>query len=285
MRRDFFLQPLICLLLVSCSVHELDTQDTSTSPQDVFHAYLESYSEPDTRVYVNEKIKILWNAKDQISLFQSTWNQKYEFKGKTGDNAGDFKDVSGGFGTGNPLPYICAVYPYMSSTNIDNKDVLTLNFPAEQFYKKGSFGLGANTMVSVTEEDPLMFKNVGGYLVLKFFGTDVSVSSITLEGRNEEPLSGDATWKPAVGAVPKFTLSSTAGASITLTCDDPVTLGAAKDEATEFWMVVPPTIFEKGIKLTITGNDGKSLTKETDKKLSIVRNTVLRISPVELKFD
>ena len=286
MKRDLFLQSLTCLLVVSCSVQNYDTPDTNASSQDVFHAYLESYSEPDTRVYINEKIKILWDAKDQISLFnETTRNQQYEFKGATGDNSGNFKIVYDPFATGNPLPYVCAVYPYMSSTQIDNKDVLTVKFPAEQIYREGSFGRGANTMVSVTEKDPLMFKNAGGYLVLKFYGKDVFISSVTLEGRNEEPLSGNATWKPVVGAVPEFTFASTAGNSITLTCNDPVTLGATKDESTVFWMVVPPTTFKKGFKLSVTGADGESFTKETDKELSVSRNTLLRISPIKVEFN
>ena len=130
-----------------------------------------------------------------------------------------------------------------------------------------------------------MFKNSGGYLVLKFYGKGISVSSITLEGRNEEPLSGEATWKPAIGAVPDFAFASTAGTSITLSCTEPVALGATKEEATVFWIVVPPTDFKKGIKLTVTGTDGKTITKETDKDLTIVRNTLLRVSPVEVSFN
>ena len=286
MRRDIFLQPLICLLAVSCSVYDFDTQDTSTSSQDVFHAFLESYSEPDTRVYVNENIKILWDAKDRISIFQKlTYNQEYEFKGATGENSGKFEKTSNPFVVGNLLDFICAVYPYQETTGIDNNDVLKFEFPAEQIYRKDSFGPGANTMVSVTKEDPLMFKNAGGYLVLKFYGKGISVSSITLEGRNEEPLSGEATWKPAIGAVPDFAFASKAGSSITLSCTEPVALGATKEEATVFWIVVPPTDFKKGVKLTVTGTDGKTITKETDKDLTIVRNTLLRVSPVEVSFN
>lgn len=286
MKRDFFLKPLICLLVASCSVHEFDPLDTRTTNQCVFHAYLESTFEPETKVYINEDINIRWDANDRISLFNEvTLNQQYVFKGQTGDNAGEFEKVSAPFGTGNDLDYICAVYPYMSSTKISNADVMILKFPAVQIYKEGSFGPGANTMVSVTKEDPLMFKNAGGYLVLKFYGTDISISSIMLEGRNGEPLSGEATWKVSVGGTPDFVFASTAGTSITLTCDNPVILGTDKETATVFWMVVPPTPFENGFKLTITGADGKVFTKETDKNLYIIRNTLLRIAPIEVKFD
>ena len=276
----------MCLLTVSCSIQEFDTTVKCTSSPDVFYAYLESNSEPDTRVYVDEKIKLFWDADDRISLFnESTWNQQYKFKGSTGDKAGEFDHVSDPFGTGNDVDYICAVYPYQETTKLSNDDVLKLVFPAEQTYREGSFGPGANIMVSVTKENPLMFKNACGYLVLKFYGKDVSVSSVTLEGRNEEPLAGKATWEPAIGAIPDFTFASTAGNSITLSCDKPVELGTSKETATVFWMVVPPTTFKKGFKLTVTGNDGKSFTKETGKELSIVRNKLLRITPIEVKFD
>ena len=289
MKRGIFLLPLVYLLTVSCSVDELDIQDTNASSQDVFHAYLESYSEPDTKVYVNEDIRLRWDAEDRISIFKTTYNSQYRFEGVTGDADGDFSEVpSGSFVTGNELEgFICAVYPYQRSTTISNSNVLSFQFPAEQTYRKGSFGPGANTMVSVTKTktDPLKFKNAGGYLVLKFYGKDISVSSITLEGRNGEFLSGKGAWEIVLGATPDFTFDSTAGTSITLTCKDPVALGATKEEATAFWIVVPPTPFEKGIKLTITRADGKEATLETDMKLSIVRNTLLRITPVELHFD
>ena len=273
---------------MSCTVQELDTPRPTLSGDDLFYSSLESSSEPDTKVYVDEKIKILWDAEDRISIFNKmTLNQEFRFEGKTGDYAGTFKDVSSSFGTGNPLNYLCAVYPYKPnpSTKISNDDVLTLTLPAEQVYQEGSFGSGANTMVSVTDGNLLMFKNVGGYLVLKFYGKGVSISSITLEGNNGEKLSGKATMTPVIGEAPKITLSDDKATSITLTCDKPVELDESKENSTLFWMVVPPTTFSKGFKLTVTGSDGKEFIKNTDKNLSIVRNTLLRIAPIEVKFN
>lgn len=288
MKRGLFLQSLICLLIVSCSVQEPDTKGVVTPGDDIFYATLESYAGPDTKVYVDEKIKMHWDEGDLISMFnKTTLNQEYRFDGKTGDSAGKFEKVSDPFGTGNPFGYVCAVYPYKPSpsTKIGNDDVLTLTLPAEQVYQEGSFGPGANTMVSVTEGNPLMFKNVGGYLVLKFYGKGISISSIKLEGNNGEKLSGKATMTPVIGEVPKITLSDDKATSITLTCDKPVELDESKENSTMFWMVVPPTSFSKGFKLTVTGSDGKEFIKNTDKNLSIVRNTLLRIAPIEVKFN
>ncbi len=285
MKRGLFLQSLVCLLIVSCSVQEPDTKGVVTPGDDVFYATLESYAGPDTKVYVDEKIKMHWNEGDLISMFKTTLNQEFRFEGKTGDYAGTFKDVSSSFGTGNSLNYLCAVYPFQFASKISNDDVLTLTLPAEQVYQEGSFGPGANTMVSVTEGNPLMFKNVGGYLVLKLYGKGVSISSIKFEGNNGEKLSGKATMTPVIGEAPKITLSDDKATSITLTCDKPVELDESKENSTIFWMVVPPTAFSKGFKLTVTGSDGKEFIKNTDKNLSIVRNTLLRIAPIEVKFN
>ncbi len=291
MKKLLFLQALICLLAVSCTVQEPDMRGIASPKDKVFYASLESYNDPDTRVYVDEKIKLHWDANDRISLFETTYNQEYRFTGKTGDRNGDFELVDdGSFVTGNPLKYICAVYPYNSSIKISNSNVMTLSLPAEQAYREDSFGAGANTMISITstKDDPLEFKNVCGYLVLKFYGEGISVSSIKLEGNNSELLSGKATYKPAVGELPVIKMDPNAKKSgddtITLICEKPVELKAAKEDATLFWIVVPPTDFEKGFTLTVTNSDGKTFVKKTDKNLSIVRNTLLRIAPIEVKF-
>lgn len=285
MKQRFILQSIACLLVVSCSVYELDTKDSLSAEEDVFYAKLEQYSTPETRVYVDENVKILWDADDRISIFnKNTYNQEYRFADEKGVNDGAFKKASDGTSaTGSPLPFVCAVYPYLESTTISQSGVLTLTLPAEQAYRKTSFGLGANTMVSATEDNNLLFKNVGGYLVLKFYGEGMSVSSIKLEGNNGERLSGKATLASAVGKDPVIAMSSTARNSITLTCDSPVKLGAKKEDAIQFWMVVPPTSFSKGMTLTVTDGNGNEFVKKTTKNLSIERNGVLRFSPIELK--
>ena len=287
MKKGFVLHSIICLLTISCSVHEIETIAPILSEDNVFYATFESYSEPDTKVFLDENIKILWDADDRITIFnKNTFNQQYRFTGDTGDNSGFFKIVpSDDFATGNDMGFICAVYPYLEATSISNSGVLTLTLPAEQAYREESFGPGANTMISSTSDNLLRFKNVGGYLALKFYGDDVSVSSIKLEGNHNEPLSGDAALTPTMGADPLIAMASTAGTSITLTCETPVELGATKDDATIFWIVVPPTDFTEGFKLTVTAPDGRTYVKETDKDLSIARNGVLRISPIQVELS
>ena len=285
MKKGVILPSLIGLLAMSCSVQELDTPSAAPSEDDVFYASLESASGPDTKVYIDEDIKILWDEGDRISIFnKTTLNQQFKFAGETGDNSGFFSRVSAPSGTGSPLGYVCAVYPYQSSTSMSSSGVLSLTLPAVQSYREDTFGLGANTMVSATETNTLNFKNVGGYLALKFYGDDVTIASIKLEGNNGERLSGKATVRPSVGADPNITMSSTAGTSITLNCENPVDVGTTKEDATIFWMVVPPTNFTKGFKLTVTDPDGNVYVKETSANLSIARNGVLRIAAIEAQL-
>ena len=292
MKRKNILHSLICLMAVSCTVQEIDTQypispvKESPAEQEVFYASLESYSSPETKVYVDEDISLHWDAEDKLSIFnRNTLNHPYQFSGKTGDVSGYFTRVSDPIESEDNLDVICAVYPYRESTTISDSGELTLTLPAEQKYKVGSFGPEANTMVSTTDGHLLKFKNVGGYLALKFYGEGISVSSIRLDGNKREPLSGEVTINPAIGADPSITTwASTAGTSITLTCENPVELGDANNP-TIFWLVVPPTVFSNGFRLTVTDPNGNVFFKETEKTLSIVRNGVLRISPIQVMLN
>ena len=111
---------LTCLLAASCSVREIDMKDVPPVKEGAFYASLEPYSATDTKVYVDEDVKILWDAKDQISIFnKTTRNQQFEFTGDTGDNAGFFNPVSDPTGPGTEMSFICAVYPYLNDTKVN----------------------------------------------------------------------------------------------------------------------------------------------------------------------
>ena len=296
MKKGFVLQSLICLLAVSCSVQEIDTNDPVLPEDDVFYASLAPESETKVHVdIIDEHVKTLWDAKDQISIFnKNTVNQQYEFMGETGDNAGYFKRVSEEAVAAGNGSYVCAVYPFSQATSLD-EGVLTLTLPKKQTYREGSYGLGANTMVSTTDgkNNLLRFKNVGGYLVLKFYGTQmengeekaITIKSIKLEGRNGELLSGEATVDLPFDAAPEIEMASTAGKTILLNCEEPVELGTTRDDATIFWMVVPPTDFTDGFTLLVSTPDGDVFIKETHKPLTIDRNGVLRIAPIEVDIN
>ena len=285
MKRFALYLGIVAGLVASCSTKEIDFQ-TPMQDDAVFYASFERPSGIDTRVYANEDLLLRWTGDDRVSIFEkNTRNQQYRFTGETGDNAGEFDKVAGsGNTTGNAISHIVSVYPYQESTKISKSETITITLPAEQHYAGNTFGLGANTMVSVTSNNFLQYKNVCGYLVVKLYGDGVSVSSITLRGNNGEKLAGIATVTMPLEGVPTTTMANDATSEITLTCATPVQLGAIAEKSTQFWFVVPPVTFSKGFTITVSGNGGV-FEKTTGKTVTIKRNNLSRMSPIEVVSD
>ena len=285
MKSNRFFAALLSLAAVSCTITEVDRMAVvAPSSEEVFHAVFGDASSEGTKVYVDEDVKLLWNADDRISIFnKKDANEEYRFIGDTGDNGGDFKRVNSVSEEGVSIDHIYAVYPYNESTSFNTDGgTLSVTFPEVQTYRVGTFGPGANAMVSATDDNLLQFRNLGGYLVFKFYGEGISVSSVILESVNGEILSGDATVSMEVGGEPTVTMSSEGNTSLTLHCETPVTLGATKEEAVTFWMVLPPTDFTEGFTLRVIDSEGRMYIKKTTASVSIVRNRVRRIAAIEV---
>ncbi len=276
------------LLLASCT-SEFDqlfntTRQGARGPKVVFQATTEGPASPDTKVYADESMKVLWNADDRISIFNKfTLNTQWAFTGDDGDTAGEFEEIpSSTFTTGNPLSYIYAAYPYSKSTKISNDGVLTMVLPAEQPWKEHSFGIGANTMLAVTDGYFLGFKNVGGYISCRFYGDNVSVIRITIKGNNGEKIAGKARITMEPGGVPSVTMDNAATDEISVVCDPAVKLGATAEEYTEFWFVIPPVYFSLGFTITVTDDKGGVFERTTSKAITVNRNKLDWMNPLEV---
>lgn len=277
---------LLTLLTVSCSVYEMEPEPSPGHDSDrVFYARMESPSDADTKVYADAKLRVLWDENDHVSIFnKNTVNREYRFLGATGDNSGTFKAV-GNASTGSSLDLVYSVYPYLEDTGINNDGVISVSLPAIQTYRKDSFGLGANTMISCTTSDHLLYKNLCGYLTLNLYGDNVAVSSISLKGNNGESLAGRASVHASLDDVPTMTFSSNATEAITLTFDSPVTLGTTKETATTFSLVVPPSVFSKGITVTVKSVFNGVFEKSTSNRIEISRNTQVKMSAVKVELE
>ena len=272
----------LCLaaLVVSCSVEEMGSPETENNDV-VFYATIDEQPDADTKVYADENLKVLWNEDDRITIFnKDTYNQQYRFLGEDGDNAGAIKIV-GTAGSGDPLDQVYAVYPYAESTSINASGTISFTLPSEQSYHENSFGIGANTMVSVTDGSKLRFKNVGGYLSLKFYGEGVSVSSIELRSNNGEPISGPCTIVTS-GGVPEVMMSDSASDQITMVCDPPVELGATSSEAVQFIFVLPPLTLSNGFTVTVTTPDGGVFEKSSTRERVIGRSAITPLGAMEV---
>ena len=268
------------LVLFACSKEDGApgvTLQGGETQKTVFYAVTESTPISGTKVYADENLRLLWNENDTISIFNMrTLNEQFLFMGEDGDNGGSFEPIPySGFATGNPLDYVYAVYPYNARTQVGNGgENIALKLPAVQAYKEHSFGIGANTMVAVTEGSFLAFKNACGYLKLRFYGDNVKVKSVSIRGNLGEPIAGNAfIVNPSTTQPPALYMSGEGTSStITINCTTPVTLGTSSTDYTEFIFVVPPVTFTNGFKITVTSPSGSTFEKSTTKSLAITRN-------------
>ena len=267
--------------LTGCSVSDLstDNQSEEITGNRNFYATIEG-NDNATKVYFDEEIRLRWNEEDLITVFDGTTrNKKYIFLGKDGDNCGEFDWVKSGFGAGNDINCNCAVYPYASTTrcvetNSGDITYIKYNLSATQVYKEKSAGKDANVMVAVTandEDTDLKFKNVCSYLCVKLYGAAQKVGSIVFQGNNNEAITGEAAIVPVYGGEPSLSVNGT-GTTITLECEEGVTVGTTKEDATEFWIVVPPLTYSEGYKVTVNGYNGGSQTFVISGSRNFVRN-------------
>ena len=254
----------------------------------VLSASIDESVEAQTKSYLDEDWQILWNANDEISAFvKRTTNWKYRFAGAEGAQAGDFTPIDVP-DTGNTITNVYAIYPYSASNSIDANGVMTVNFPATQTYKANSFGQGANTMVAVsstesTNASNLSFKSACGYLMLKLYGNNVKVMSVSLKGKNNEKIAGAATISMPLGGDPTVAMASNATDEIVLDCGSGVTIGNSSSNYTEFWLAIPPVTFENGFTVTVTTKGGLTFTKSNNKEFTVSRGYGKKMAPIEVK--
>lgn len=274
------------LIAVSCSRFEY--KDDLSSGGKVFHASFETVGAPDTKTYLDSEHKLLWTADDRLSIFEgNTYNQQYRYTGQTGETSADFEKVqTSGFHSGNDISSNYAVYPYLQENKIGNDGKMTIALPSVQQYAAGSFGVGANTMVAVTNgtsDTFLAFKNLCGYLVIKLYG-EGTVKSISFKGNNGEKIAGSAAVTASYGSEPYVVMTNTATKEITLDCGSGVALGSTSQTATEFWFCIPPVTFSKGFSIKVTNTSGWAMEKSISSSRTISRNTINPMSALEVEF-
>ncbi len=140
-------------------------------------------------------------------------------------------------------------------------------------------------MTAITDDYFFAFKNVGGYLSLRLYGDNVSVSRITIKGNNGEKIAGKASITMPLGGVPSIVMDETATDEISIVCDTPVTIGSSITDYTDFWFVIPPVTFEQGFTITVTNDLGGTFTKSTSKSFTVSRNQLDWMNPLKVEPD
>ena len=284
------------LMLFACSKEDqapelaLQPAEGGTS---VFYAETEGAPGTGTKVYADDQLRLLWNANDSITIFnKSTQNKLYCFTGDDGDSGGSFDFVSGSSSTSpTSLADNYALYPYFGSASINSAGTqIATVLPYEQIYKENSFGDGANTMVAVCDgdENHLSFKNVCGFIKFRFYGHNIKIKKVTLEGNGREQIAGRALITPSMDDDPTVVFDGSAAIAfryINLICPQPVPIGLTGSEATDFILVVPPVTFANGFKVRVTDILGGVSEVATTNSLTIERNRMETMEAIAIVPD
>ena len=230
---------------------------------------------------------VLWSEDDQIVAFmQAPYGQKYQVQPEfAGKSYADFSMVpsvnESNLPAENQWEHNVAYYTYSESVEcIKSGDdyVLEVELPSEQAYAPESFGEGSMAMAAISTNNRLSFKNLLGGIKLQLKGTQ-TIASITLEGNNNERLSGAADITVYTdGTVPAITMTDHASASITLDCSPGIRLN--ENTVKDFIIVLPPVFFKKGFTVTVRDTDEKTYTFGTDKANAVLRSSLHTMPPV-----
>lgn len=281
----FSLFSLVAIIFVGCSnLYDEKYCQIET----ISHPVLTASFAEDTRTSIDGSNIIYWRENEAISVFVgNTKNVPYIFNGKTGDTSGVFYPTTQDDNVGYPLDRIYAISYYDDLATISEDGIINYILHGGGNYEENSFCFGANTMVAVTKDTSdtsLSFKNVCGYLKIKLYG-DATVESVEIRGNNGEKIAGAATITAAYGSSPTVTMTEDATEIITINCHEGVALSADAEKPTEFWFVVPPMTFEKGITVVVVDSEGGVFMKRTDKPITINRNEILPMAKVNFNED
>lgn len=285
-------------VLAGCQKPEVECPVESN---EVFTASVEDFG-AQTKTALAPGNHVVWSAGDHLAIFQgSTLANEYEITESSAGkaNATFTRVMSSGndFYAGTELPCNVAFYPYAEGLSLegdmsaDGKKAYTIStvlLPSVQMYEENSFANDAFPMVAVTqatEDHNLNFKNVLGALKLQLKGTQ-TVKSIKVEGANGEKLSGAATvtaYANNLAPVIKMMGSDDDCKTVTLDCDDGVQL--SESEATNFYVALPPVLFEKGFTVTVTDVEENVQIITAEAANTVLRSSILVMPEITVETE
>ena len=291
MSRNILLCAVMAAMILGCQRPELID---SMPSEDVFTASVETFDGL-TKTSMTADRCVVWSADDCIALFKgSTVPDKYvlvdEFIGQPEaefHRLYDDQNQDYVFSAGTEISQNIAFYPHQSNLSLNTTTlekegsaikVSGINLPCKQDYTQNSFANGAFPMVAVTKNvtgQDLKFKNVLGAIKLQIKGNQI-IKSITIEGRGNELLSGNAEVTAySDNKVPAITMIDVddASKSVVLDCGDGVQL--KEHSSTDFIIALPPVTFTKGFIVTIYDSEGNSYTIVAKAANTVLRSSIL----------
>ena len=286
------------LTAIACTSTVEDEIQSNNITHKLPNEIIVSMQENLSRIQLDEQCRTTWTEDDELSVFYfSDANNRFLFMGDTGDRNGALvvEDNRMGDATAE-IDQIVLVYPYSSKYKLNpTTKSIGITIPGTQYYLNGSYGVGANIMTSVDTTNDFALKSVCGWIKVQLTGA-ASVTKVTLTGNSKEQLAGDATLYyeenrlALLGEDGGPDDSSQVGGTlffgeyvrtITLDCGEGVALDSTTP--TEFYFVLAPQTFDKGITIEATLSNGSTITKSTSKSIIIERNVITPMASFDVQ--
>lgn len=282
---------VIVAAFISCQREELAEPAKSIH---VFKAYMEDVRN-ETKTMIREDNRIVWSDGDEIGV-DGPYGGIYEIDPEyVGTSEGVFSLSYAEYES--DIPVSIAKYPiapvhffytvgrHKTSNNelaANEYEYIDCKLPHTQSYCFDNFSSNSFPMVAVTtspEDDILNFKNLCGVMKLQLKG-DAIIRSILIQGNDDEKLSGYFDLIVSVGGLPRVIMAEDAYESVRLDCGEGVKLD--KDTATDFYIVIPPVVFERGFKVVVTDSDDDKYVIEAAVKNQVERSSILVMPAIDL---
>ena len=244
---------LMALALASCAKEQQSEALVVLSGQEL--TITATIGDPETRTERASDGAVLWSPGDQISLFYgsgtaggSCFTAQNAETAKVANFTGTIGVITGGNDVSVEDTYFWATYPYNATASCDGTSVTTV-LPSEQVATPDTFADDLFPSIGRSQGLNMAFYNICGGL--KFTVSEEGIRSVTLQGNNGEILAGtltvafDDTARPVVQNIGE-------GSEI-ITVSAPV--GETFEVGRAYYIVLVPTVFEKGFTLTFKNAD------------------------------
>ena len=282
---------ILCTLLfflVACSQESMRDEQVAAQPS--FFAYTEGHYVM-TRTSLSDDMTSVWSEGDQIGIFQGNSQASiYQVdNGYVGLSFAHFNIIDESVAGDQWLDANIAVYPYQDGlycvADGEAYQISGFEYPSVQLHCSDSFAEGAYAMAAVTdgtEDYDLKFRNLGGAVKLQLLGND-AVTRITLSGKNDEKLAGEAMLTVYLdGSMPSVQMAQNAEAAVTLDCGEGVQLSIF--EPVSFYMAIPPTSFTNGFIVELENVEGEVCTLEASVSNAVGRSQILCMPVAKAEF-
>ena len=282
MKKSFLALASLAAIAVGCQVETMPEAPVAESV--VYEAVTEAYA-PATKTSMNSDLQVLWSEGDQVGVFSGyMFPDAYAVTEGAGTTTAKLELAANAEFAGPEVAMsgVAAVYPFsdMLMFNDQGDGVPRFVFYAEdvQTYTEGTFANGSFPMVALTNTNAFAFKNVFGAMKLQLVGTK-TVTSVSVSGRNFEPLAGMfqvAVEEDALTVSPGDMVMG----SVKLDCGEGVALNAST--ATDFYIALPPTLFEDGFTVSIATAEGDNYVVTADVENEVKRSSILVMPEVNV---